>query len=126
MIPIYPMVNKDLTFIHLGNETKVDYLGKKANDEGLINFEKLRMVAKEVRSLMNMCSGKNYLNNYFDFHVCLSFRPSVRPSGSVRAVPSAKKLTSIPASVSQNVTNKSCLARVKSEKYASLVTLRPQ
>ena len=59
MIPIYPMVNKDLTFIHLGNETKVDYLGKKANDEGLINFEKLRMVAKEVRSLMNMCSGKN-------------------------------------------------------------------
>jgi hypothetical protein len=58
MIPIYPMVNKDLTFIHLGNETKVDFLGKKASkDEGLINFEKLRMVAKEVRNLMNMCSG---------------------------------------------------------------------
>ena len=52
------MVNKDLTFIHLGNETKVDFLGKKASkDEGLINFEKLRMVAKEVRNLMNMCSG---------------------------------------------------------------------
>ena len=48
MIPIYPMVSKDLTFIHLGNETKVD---------GLINFEKLRMVAKEVRGLMNMCSA---------------------------------------------------------------------
>ena len=61
MIPIYPMVNKDLTFIHLGNETKVDFLGKKASkDEGLINFEKLRMVAKEVRNLMNMCSG-NFL-----------------------------------------------------------------
>ncbi len=40
LIPIYPMVSKDLTFIHLGNETKV---------EGLINFEKLRMIAKEVR-----------------------------------------------------------------------------
>jgi Rap guanine nucleotide exchange factor 2 len=48
LIPIYPMVSKDLTFIHLGNETKV---------EGLINFEKLRMIAKEVRSLMNMCSA---------------------------------------------------------------------
>jgi Rap guanine nucleotide exchange factor 2 len=34
------MVNKDLTFIHLGNESLV---------EGLVNFEKLRMLAKEVR-----------------------------------------------------------------------------
>ena len=48
MIPIYPMVRKDLTFIHLGNETKV---------EGLINFEKLRMLAKEIRGLTNMCSA---------------------------------------------------------------------
>ena len=68
-----------------------------------------------------------YLNNYFNFHVCLSIRvpcsvvPSVRGSGSVRL-----NLTSIPASVSQNVTNKSCLVSVKSEKYASWVTLRPQ
>ena len=34
------MVCKDLTFIHLGNDTKI---------EGLINFEKLRMLAKEVK-----------------------------------------------------------------------------
>jgi len=40
IIPVYPMVNKDLTFIHLGNETYVD---------DLINFEKLRMLAKEVK-----------------------------------------------------------------------------
>ena len=58
-----------------------------------------------------------HLNNYFDFHVCLS----IRSSGSVRP-----KLTSIPARVSQNDTNKSCLVCVKSEKYASWVTLRPQ
>ena len=32
----------------------------------------------------------------------------------------------IPAVVSQNVTNKSCLVCVKSKKYASWVTLRPQ
>ena len=48
LIPIYPMVNKDLTFTHLGNESKV---------EGLVNFEKLRMLAKEIRLLSNMCSA---------------------------------------------------------------------
>ena len=48
MIPIYPMVSKDLTFTHLGNESRV---------EGLINFEKLRMLAKEIRLLSNMCSA---------------------------------------------------------------------
>lgn len=47
MIPFYPVVKKDLTFIHLGNDTKV---------ESLINFEKLRMIAKEVRILSRMCS----------------------------------------------------------------------
>lgn len=47
IIPFYPVVKKDLTFIHLGNDTLVD---------GLINFEKLRMIAKEVRSLTKMCS----------------------------------------------------------------------
>lgn len=48
MIPFYPVVKKDLTFIHLGNDTKI---------ENLINFEKLRMIAKEVRILSHMCSS---------------------------------------------------------------------
>lgn len=48
IIPFYPVVKKDLTFIHLGNDTFVD---------SLINFEKLRMIAKEVRSLTHMCSS---------------------------------------------------------------------
>merc|ERR550534_1803669 len=47
IIPFYPVVKKDLTFIHLGNHSEV---------EELINFEKLRMIAKEVRALTNMCS----------------------------------------------------------------------
>merc|ERR1719219_1918852 len=47
IVPFYPVVKKDLTFIHLANDTNVD---------GLINFEKLRMIAKEVRGLTNMCS----------------------------------------------------------------------
>jgi len=47
IIPFFPVVKKDLTFIHLGNHSRVD---------GMINFEKLRMIAKEVRTLTNMCS----------------------------------------------------------------------
>ena len=39
IIPFYPVVKKDLTFIHLANDSKVD---------SLINFEKCRMIAKEV------------------------------------------------------------------------------
>ena len=60
------------------------------------------------------------LNNYFNFHVRLSFRPSVlRP-------PSVRKLASIPAVVQQIVTNKRCLVCAMSEKYAFWVTLRPK
>lgn len=47
LIPFYPVVKKDLTFIHLGNDTKID---------NLINFEKLRMISKEIRNLIHMCS----------------------------------------------------------------------
>jgi Rap guanine nucleotide exchange factor 2 len=40
VIPFYPVVKKDLTFIHIANDSKLD---------GLVNFEKLRMIAKEVK-----------------------------------------------------------------------------
>ena len=49
LIPYYPIVSKDVTFIHLGNKTRVD--------GDLVNFEKLRMLAKEIRNLNNMCSA---------------------------------------------------------------------
>ncbi|XP_018335456.1 rap guanine nucleotide exchange factor 2 isoform X2 [Agrilus planipennis] len=48
IIPFYPVVKKDLTFIHLGNDSRV---------ENLVNFEKLRMIAKEIKGLSNMCSS---------------------------------------------------------------------
>ncbi|XP_059092785.1 rap guanine nucleotide exchange factor 2-like isoform X1 [Tigriopus californicus] len=48
IIPFYPVVKKDLTFINLANDSKI---------EELVNFEKLRMIAKEVRALTNMCSA---------------------------------------------------------------------
>ncbi|XP_055922123.1 rap guanine nucleotide exchange factor 2 isoform X3 [Eupeodes corollae] len=58
IIPFYPVVKKDLTFIHLGNDTRV---------EGLINFEKLRMIAKEVRILTHMCSSTYDLLTMLEF-----------------------------------------------------------
>jgi Rap guanine nucleotide exchange factor 2 len=42
VIPFYPVVKKDLTFIHIANDSKLD---------GLVNFEKLRMIAKEVQNM---------------------------------------------------------------------------
>ena len=47
IIPFYPVVKKDLTFIHLANDSKV---------ENLVNFEKLRMIAKEVSSENSLLS----------------------------------------------------------------------
>ena len=53
---------------------------------------------------------------------------SVCPSSVLRPCvrPCVRKITQIPAVLSQNVTNKSCLVCVMSETYAFWVTLRPQ
>lgn len=40
LVPFFPVVTKDLTFMYLGNDNKV---------EGLINFDKVRMVTNEVQ-----------------------------------------------------------------------------
>ncbi|MBZ3884883.1 Rap guanine nucleotide exchange factor 2 [Sciurus carolinensis] len=47
IIPLFPVIKKDLTFLHEGNHSKVD---------GLVNFEKLRMIAKEIRHVGQMAS----------------------------------------------------------------------
>lgn len=47
IIPWFPIVKKDITFLHLGNDTYVD---------GLVNFEKLRMIAREVRKICKYCN----------------------------------------------------------------------
>ncbi|CAF4253997.1 unnamed protein product, partial [Rotaria magnacalcarata] len=57
IIPMFPVCMKDLTFIHLGNQT---------HDDNLINFEELRMIAKEVRYIMNMASSPYDMSNMFD------------------------------------------------------------
>uniref|UniRef100_A0A3B4DXI2 Rap guanine nucleotide exchange factor (GEF) 6 n=1 Tax=Pygocentrus nattereri TaxID=42514 RepID=A0A3B4DXI2_PYGNA len=48
IIPLFPVVKKDLTFLHEGNDSIVD---------GLVNFEKLRMIAKEIRNVVRMTSA---------------------------------------------------------------------
>lgn len=63
-------MKKDLTFIHLGNDSKV---------EGLINFEKLRMIAKEVRTLTNMCSAPYDLLTMLELGKIFCFRQSKDP-----------------------------------------------
>ncbi|XP_023287865.1 rap guanine nucleotide exchange factor 2 isoform X2 [Orussus abietinus] len=70
IIPFYPVVKKDLTFIHLGNDSRV---------ENLVNFEKLRMIAKEIRTLTNMCSSSYDL-------VTMSERSSQPPSSAMIAL----------------------------------------
>ena len=55
-IPIFPVLKKDLTFIHLGNDSYID---------GLVNFEKLRMTAKEIRNTGKMCFSR-----YVSSHLC--------------------------------------------------------
>ncbi|CAF2499591.1 unnamed protein product [Rotaria sp. Silwood2] len=57
IIPMFPVCMKDLTFIHLGNPTQ---------DDGLINFEKLRMIAKEIRHITSMASSPYDISNMFD------------------------------------------------------------
>ena len=48
VVPMYPVLKKDLTFSHEGNPTYCDQL---------INFEKLRMIAKAIRSVTKLCSA---------------------------------------------------------------------
>ncbi|EDQ87988.1 uncharacterized protein MONBRDRAFT_26683 [Monosiga brevicollis MX1] len=45
-IPFLPLVLKDLAFTHEGNQTTVD---------GLINFDKLRMISRQIHNLTDMC-----------------------------------------------------------------------
>lgn len=68
-IPIFPVVKKDLTFIHLGNDSYVD---------GLVNFEKLRMIAKEIRHTANMCSAR-YVSTRHHHGNAVAWQHAIRP-----------------------------------------------
>ena len=46
IIPFFPIIKKDLTFLYDGNESQV---------EGLVNFEKLRMLSRQIRVVKTYC-----------------------------------------------------------------------
>ncbi|GMR48418.1 hypothetical protein PMAYCL1PPCAC_18613, partial [Pristionchus mayeri] len=48
VIPIYPVLKKDLTFMHEGNATYT---------EKLVNFEKLRLIARSIRAVGKLSSA---------------------------------------------------------------------
>ncbi|XP_077300830.1 PDZ domain-containing guanine nucleotide exchange factor isoform X2 [Arctopsyche grandis] len=86
VIPFYPVVKKDLTFIHDGNDSEV---------ENLVNFEKLRMIAKEVRSLTNMCNSTNDIKSLLDQADFKQIPPGLGQPGQV-TVKRRKKSTAAP------------------------------
>ncbi|CAH3136369.1 unnamed protein product [Porites lobata] len=63
LIPFFPVITKDLTFIHLGNDSIVD---------GLVNFEKLRLIAREVRQISSLTPSHTILT------LCLKTIQTVR------------------------------------------------
>ena len=67
-VPFFPLVMKDLSCLHLGNETKID---------GLINFEKLRMLSHEMMELdqhrQNTCVPNTPLKCSQHLLACCSF-----------------------------------------------------
>lgn len=95
LIPFYPIIRKDLTFLHEGNET---------SDGRLINFEKLRMMSKEIRQLKQYTSVPYDLSEIFDGACSRSaalltltgqtaaLQQSRKNHGS-RSLPSRKKIT---------------------------------
>ena len=56
IIPFYPVVKKDLTFIHLANDTNVD---------GLVNFEKLRYFDQNLSRSKNCPTSVKYQILFF-------------------------------------------------------------
>lgn len=82
IIPLFPVVKKDLTFLHEGSELRYSspiltnsyfwiglnewmshsaslFFSPPGNDssvDGLVNFEKLRMIAKEIRHVVRLTS----------------------------------------------------------------------
>ncbi|CAB1337389.1 unnamed protein product [Coregonus sp. 'balchen'] len=75
IIPLFPVIKKDLTFLHEGNDSKVD---------GLVNFEKLRMIAKEIRHVGRMAS--------VNMDPALMFRTRKKKWRSLGSFLNAKKL----------------------------------
>ena len=61
LVPLFPLIMKDLTFFHEG---------MKSRENGLINFEKLRLLAREIRQAKAYCSKVMEVTRLSALHVC--------------------------------------------------------
>ena len=77
MLPFFPIAKKDLTFIHLGNDSYVD---------GLVNFEKFRLIARETRHICNMASAK------YDVSTMFLGTPSMYESNWISGIATMKRM----------------------------------
>ena len=60
-IPLFPIIKKDLTFLFDGNESRV---------EGLVNFEKLRMLSQHIRNICKFCEMPMMVSVGVEVSVC--------------------------------------------------------
>ena len=56
VVPMLPIVKKDLQFLHDGNNVRPTTRSS-ADGAELVNFDKLRMIAKEIRSVARLASA---------------------------------------------------------------------
>ena len=130
MTSYWPIYSNQSFWDSSQNSVKYDsFKPSKAQDAGMKKFQQyfykfITLSCSDFRCLLKkwalifLSFWSSHLNNYFNFHICLSFRPSICAS--------VHKLVPILAVVSLTVTNKSCLVCVMSEKYECWVNLRPQ
>ena len=67
LVPLFPLIMKDLTFFHEG---------MKCRENGLVKFEKLRLLAREIRQAKAYCN--KVIEVRLDGVVCVCVRACVR------------------------------------------------
>ena len=85
--------------------------------EKLIRYDVTHHFNHPMNGMSKVRNEFFYLHNYFNLHICPSFRRRPSSRHTFRFP--------IPAVDSQNVSNKSCLACAQSKKYSFGFTLRP-
>ena len=85
-IPLFPLVKKDLAFVHLGNSTFVSENDSDSKaPSNLINVEKLRMLGREVRQIRQLCSERFPGKELFD-QVYFNTNSASDAAGQVKGV----------------------------------------
>lgn len=65
VVPFMPLLLKDMTFAHEGNKTSLD---------GLVNFEKMHMMAQTMRTI-RLCRSRHLGRCWVDVEIAEWVRP---------------------------------------------------